>query len=47
MKSLTVFEKHQLAIAKRTLKLSPAGVLILGGMTIAEAKDIIKKLSKK
>jgi hypothetical protein len=33
-----VFDKHQLKIARKTLKLSDAGALILGGMTKAEAR---------
>jgi len=46
MKSLTVPEKHQLKIAKSTLKLSDAGAFIMGGMTKKEARNIIKKLTK-
>ena len=42
---LDVFDKHQLIIAKRTLELSDAGALILGGMTKAEARDIIRRLT--
>lgn len=47
MKKLTIFKKHQLKVAKDTLKLSDAGVFILGGMTKKEAKEIIKKLTGK
>ena len=32
-KQVDVFAKHQISIAKKTLKLSDAGALILGGMT--------------
>ena len=47
MKKLTVPEKHQLKIAKATLKMSEAGARIMGGMTHEEAKAVIKKLTKK
>lgn len=46
MKKLSVFDYHQLKIAKKTLKMSDVGVFILGGMTKKEAKTIIKKLGK-
>ena len=46
-RKLSVFEKHQLAIAKKTLTYSDAGALIMGGMTKEEAKIIIKKLTGK
>ena len=46
MKTLTVFEKHQLNIARKTLKLSVIGALILGGPTHKEAKEIIERLTK-
>ena len=41
---LDIFQKHQLRIAKDTLKMSDAGTLIMGGMTKEEAKNIIRKL---
>jgi len=41
---LDIFQKHQLRIAKDTLKMSDTGTLIMGGMTKEEAKDIIRKL---
>ncbi len=41
--SLSVFDKHQIAIAKRTLQLSDTGALILGGMTKEEARAILQK----
>ena len=44
-KTLSVFEQHQLKIAKDTLKMNPIMAKIMGGMTIEEAKVIIKKLS--
>lgn len=45
--ALTVPEKHQLKIAKDTLKMNPAMANVMGGMSHKEAKEIIKKLSKK
>ena len=44
---LSVPEKHQLAIAKKTLKMSDAGAKIMGGMTKEEARKVIKKLTGK
>ena len=44
---LSVFDKHQLQIAKRTLELSDVGALIMGGMTKEEARKVIKKLTGK
>lgn len=44
---LTVPEKHQLKIAKKTLKMPDAMVGIMGGMTKEEARKIIKKLTGK
>ena len=43
---LTVPEKHQLKIARDTLKMSDIGASIMGGMTKEEAREIIKKLKK-
>jgi len=40
-------EKHQLAIAKKTLKMPDVMVAVMGGLTKAEAKDVIKKLTGK
>ena len=37
-----IFLEHQVRIAKRTLQLSNIGALILGGMTKAEAREILK-----
>ena len=45
--ALSVPEKHQLRIARQTLKYSDAGALIMGGMTKAEARDIIYRLTGK
>lgn len=46
-RTLSVPERHQLNIAKRTLELSDVGALIMGGMTKEEARIIIKKLTGK
>jgi thermostable 8-oxoguanine DNA glycosylase len=43
-KKLSVPEKHQLKIAKKTLKMSDAGANIMGGMTKKEAIDFLKKI---
>ena len=47
MKRLTVSEKHQLKIARSTLKMSKIGAHIMGGMDHNEAKVVIKRLTKK
>ena len=44
-KNLSVFDKHQLKIAKDTLKMSDVGAAIMGGMTKEEARQIIKRLT--
>jgi hypothetical protein len=44
--SLSVFDKHQLAIARKTLKYSDAGARIMGGMTKAEARAFIAKMKR-
>ena len=41
---MNVFDKHQLKIAKDTLKMSDAGALIMGGMTKDQAWQVIQKL---
>ena len=41
MKNLTVPERHQLKIARATLKMSDVGARIMGGMSKAEAREII------
>ena len=45
-KELSVFDKHQIKIAKETLKMSEVGARIMGGMTHDQAKEILKKLKK-
>ena len=44
-KTLSVPDKHQLRIARSTLKLSDAGALIMGGMTKKEALNVIERLT--
>ena len=44
---LSVPEQHQLKIARWTLELSDVGASILGGMTKAEARQVILKLTGK
>ena len=46
-RQLSVFDKHQLRIARKTLKMSDVGVLVMGGMTKQEARIIIKKFTGK
>uniref|UniRef100_A0A6M3XVW0 Uncharacterized protein n=1 Tax=viral metagenome TaxID=1070528 RepID=A0A6M3XVW0_9ZZZZ len=43
MKKLSTPERHQLKIARDTLKMSDAGALIMGGMTKTEALNIINR----
>ena len=45
MKNLSVPDKHQLRIARSTLKMSDVGARIMGGMTKVEAVAIITKLT--
>jgi hypothetical protein len=44
-RTLSVPERHQLRIARDTLKLSDAGALILGGPSKDEAREIIQRLT--
>ena len=44
---LTIPEKHQLKIAKDTLKMNPTMARIMGGMTKEQARKVIKKLTGK
>lgn len=41
MKNLDTFQKHQLKIAKDTLRMTDAGANIMGGMTKQEARDFL------
>ncbi len=44
-RKLTVPEKHQLAIARKTLTYSDAGAMIMGPPSKADARAIIKRLT--
>ena len=46
-KELSVPEKHQLNIARKTLKMSDVGARIMGGMTKEEARAVILRLTGK
>lgn len=45
--TLSVFDRHQLKIARDTLKMTDAGALIMSGMTKNEARAVIKRLTGK
>lgn len=47
MRKLSVPERHQLRIARKTLKLSDVGALIMGGPSKDEARQIIRDLTGK
>lgn len=47
MSKLSIPQKHQLKIARDTLKMSDAGARIMGGMTKEEARQVIIKLTGK
>ncbi|MDD5006887.1 MAG: hypothetical protein PHC68_00625 [Syntrophorhabdaceae bacterium] len=42
----SVFDIHQLKIARATLKMSDLGVRLMGGMTKGEAREIVNKFGK-
>lgn len=44
-RKLSVPEQHQLNIARKTLKLSDAGAIVLGGMSKDEARAVILRLT--
>ncbi len=46
-RTLTVPEKHQLKVARKTLTYSDVGAFIMGPPTKAEAREIIKRLTGK
>lgn len=46
-RQLSVPERHQLNVARKTLRMPDAIANYLGGMTKAEAGDIIKRLTGK
>ena len=39
----SVPDAHQIAIAKKTLRLSDVGAMILGGMTKEEARSVLRE----
>lgn len=43
---MDIFQKHQLDIARKTLKMPDVMVRVMGGMTKKEARVIIKRLTK-
>ena len=45
--NLKAQERHMLKIARRTLKMSDTGVMIMGGMTKDEARQVIYRLTGK
>ena len=40
----TIFEYHQIKIARSTLKMSDAGALVMGGMTKAEGQTFLARM---
>jgi len=44
LNEISVPQKHQLKIAKDTLKMSDAGASIMGGMSKKEAKEFLKSI---
>ena len=46
-RELSVFEKHQLLIARKALTYSDAATAILGDPTRAEAREIIERITSK
>lgn len=47
MRKLSVPERHQLRIARKTLKMSDVGARIMGGPSKDEARRIIAELTGK
>ena len=47
VRTLSVPEKHQLRVARQTLKLSDIGALCMGGPDKDEAREIIFRLTGK
>lgn len=46
-KPLSVFDKHQLRIARQTLSMHDAAVGVMGGPSKQEAREIIRRLTGK
>lgn len=47
VKTLNVFDRHQLKIARDTLKMSDAGTRIMGGMDKETARAVILRITGK
>ena len=47
MSKLSVPDQHLLRIAQQTLKMSPAMAAVIGGPSIAESIEIIRRLTGK
>jgi len=47
MKQLSIPDKHQLRIARSTMKMSDIGASIMGGMNKDEAREVILRLTGK
>ena len=43
-KELSVFDRHQLKIARDTLRMSDAGAAVMGGMNKAEARAFLRRI---
>ncbi len=43
---MEVFDKHQVAIAKKTLRMSDMGANIMGGMTKEQAREVLARIAK-
>ena len=46
-RQLTIPEKHQLKVAQDTLRMNDVMARVMGGMTNAEARDVIERLTGK
>ena len=44
-RTLSVFDRHQIKIARSTLRMSELGASIMGGMNHEEARGVILKFS--
>lgn len=47
MRELTVPERHQLKVARDTLRMNDVFARIMGGMTKQEARNIVERLTGK
>ena len=41
---MSVFDKHRLSIAKKTLRMNDVGVSIMGGMNKEEAREFLSEM---